>query len=85
MDELTADPVANTLLQDTTGLDVHVGSDGWWAWRRSAAGWSFAIGRAPNSGPWYFDDATPPTAAPPSTGWRLNDDGNWSGDCYWWW
>jgi hypothetical protein len=83
IDELMADPAAKNLLQDTTGLEVHVDDDGRWAWRRSASGWTFAIGRDPSSGPWYFDDADPPTASPPGTGWRLNDDGNWSGDCHW--
>ncbi len=83
IDELMADSVAKTLVQDTTGLEVHAEGEGWWASRRSASGWTFAIGRAPTSGPWFFDDADPPTAPPPGTGWRLIDDGNWSGDCHW--
>lgn len=83
IDELTADSVARTLLQDATGSKVHVDGDGWWASRQSTSGWTFAVGRAPASGPWYFDDGDPPTAPPPGTGWRLNDDGNWSGDCHW--
>lgn len=83
VDELTADSVARTLLQDTAGLEVHIDSDGWWACRQAASGWTFALGRTPTSGPWYFDQADRPPAPPPATGWRLHDDGNWSGDCYW--
>jgi hypothetical protein len=83
IDELGADTVARTLLQGATDLTVHVDGDSWWAWRQSESGWTFAIGRTPTSGPWYFDDADPPTAPPPGTGWRTDDDGNWSGDCYW--
>lgn len=83
IDELVADKGARTLLQDTIGFTVHVDDDRWWASRRSASGWTFAIGRASTSGLWYFDDADPPTAPPPGTGWRTDDDGNWSGDCYW--
>jgi hypothetical protein len=64
-------------------LRVIIDGDSWWACRQSESGWTFAIGRTPTSGPWYFDDADPPTAPPPGTGWRTEDDGNWSGDCYW--
>lgn len=81
--ELAADTSARTLLQGATALAVHIDGDSWWACRQSESGWTFAIGRTPTSGPWYFDDADPPTAPPPSTGWRTHDDGNWSGDCHW--
>jgi hypothetical protein len=83
IDELTTDSVAKMLLQDTAGLEAQVQDDGWWACRQSASGWTFALGRTTTSGPWYFDDADQPSAPPPATGWRLQDDGHWSGDCYW--
>ena len=83
IDELMGDSLAKMLLQDATDLTVHIGGDGWWASRTSVSGWAFAIGRTPSSELWFFDDADPPTAPPPGTGWRLIDDGNWSGDCHW--
>lgn len=84
LEELAADPLARLILSETTVVAHDVTPDGWWAWQRSDAGLVFAIGRGDdNSGPCYYDGAQVPTSSPPSGGWRLSDDGNWSGDCYW--
>lgn len=74
-----------SLLYEENGPEVVVqlSDDRWTAWSRSESGWVFAIANIPDAGPWYYDDRAPPSAPPPGPGWRLNDDGNWSGDCYW--
>jgi len=84
LEDLQSDVVAKLLYKEE-GPDVVVRSsaDHWSAWSRSESGWIFAIASSPNAGPWYYDDRVPPSARPPGPGWRLNDDGNWSGDCYW--
>ena len=84
LDDLRSDAVAR-LLYKAEGQEVVVlsSAEHWWAWSQSESGWVFAIANTPDTGPWYYDGQTPPVAPPPSSGWRLNDDGNWSGDCYW--
>jgi hypothetical protein len=83
LEELAADPVARPVLPESTDMAHDVTPSGWWAWQRSEAGWVFAIGRGDdNSGSWYYDGAQAPTSSPPSGGWRLTDDRNWSGDCH---
>lgn len=84
LDEVRNHVVAS-LLYKGEGLEVlvDVADDGWWAWSRSESGWVFALANSFDSGPWYYDDREPPAAPPPAPGWRLADDGNWSGDCYW--
>jgi hypothetical protein len=74
-----------SLLYEEKGPEVVVASsdDHSSAWSRSESGWIFAIANSPDAGPWYYDDRVPPSGPPPGPGWRLNDDGNWSGDCYW--
>jgi len=85
LDDLRSDVVARLLFKEEEGPDVVMQSsaDRWSAWSQSESGWIFAIANTPETGPWYYDNQTPPAAPPPSPGWRLNDDGNWSGDCYW--
>lgn len=76
--------VTRLILPETTGLTHHLTPNGWWACQRSDSDWVFAIGRAADdSEPLYFDGFEAPASSPPSCGWRLADDGNWSGDCYW--
>lgn len=84
LDDLRSDVVAKLLYKEE-GPEVVVQSsaDHWSAWSQSESGWVFAIANTPEAGPWHYDDQTPPAAPPPGSGWRLDDDGNWSGDCYW--
>jgi hypothetical protein len=82
LEDLRSDVVAS-LLYEEKSPEVASSDDHWSAWSRSESGWVFAIATSPDSGPWYYDDRAPPSAQPPGPGWRLNDDGNWSGDCYW--
>jgi hypothetical protein len=84
LDEVRDHAVASLLYNDE-GLEVvvDVTDDRWWAWSRSESGWVFAIADSLDSGPWYYDDREPPSSPPPALGWRLDDDANWSGDCYW--
>ena len=84
LEELRSDVVASLLYEEKgPEVVVNVSDDRWSAWSRSESGWVFAIANTPDSGPWYYDDQEPPAAPPPAPGWRLNDDGNWSGDCSW--
>lgn len=81
--ELSLDTVARLLLPENAPIDLHLEDDSWWTWKRSESGWIFAIGRNPETGARYFDGDEPPDSPLSGPGWRAEDDGNWSGDCYW--
>lgn len=83
--ELQKDVVSKTLVRDPGQLILHMDEPGsWWAWRRSESGWVFAIGGLPGEDrTFYADGESPPIGPPPGEPWRITDDGNWSGDCYW--
>jgi hypothetical protein len=54
-------------LAELHGVELHVSDEGqaWWAWRRTATGWCFAIGAAgapPDE--WLFDGPEPPAGFP---------------------
>lgn len=54
-------------LPDAHGIEMHVRSDGkaWYAWRRTASNWVFAIGAAKEPpDQWLYDGASPPQGFP---------------------
>jgi len=85
LEDLQSESATKTLVREPGLLNHRVEDDGsWWTWRRSEAGWVFAIGGFPGDGRLaYADGEGPPSASPPGPLWRSPDDGNWSGDCFW--
>lgn len=64
---LGAETFANKGLPEGAVITMHVSEDGqqWWAWRRTASGWVFAIGakEAPNDR-WEYDGPDEPSGGP---------------------
>jgi hypothetical protein len=65
--DFVLDGYATHGLPDPPGVEMRVSEDGqkWFAWRRTASGWVFAIGAAgPPPDQWEYDGAKPPTGFP---------------------
>lgn len=72
-DHVGADPTCHSLRTTQTG---------WWVDLCSEAGWWFAIG-SDGTDYWFYDGPARPIGAPWAAGWRIEENGNWSGDCCW--